>query len=201
MKTIIIASNNKHKIKQFKEIFLDYNILSLEDIGYFSEIEETGTTFLDNALIKARTISEYASEKGYNLPVVADDSGLEVDALDGEPGVYSARYTSDHDMKENRLYLIKKLKPFKNKNAHYTSCVVKYFPNGEYIYAYGKTYGHIIEEELGDLGFGYDSIFFSHDLNKTFGEANSEEKNKISHRARAIEKLKKIENCKKELIK
>ena len=192
MEKIVLASNNKHKIKEFNEIYKDYIILSLEEIGFKGDIEETGTTFLENALIKAKTISDFLKKQGYEYPVIADDSGLEVDSLNGEPGVYSARYVSDHDIKANRAYLINKLKPYNNKDAHFTCCLVKYFPNDKYIYAYGKTYGHIIEEELGDTSFGYDCIFFSHELNKTFGEATSDEKNGVSHRKRAIEELRKI---------
>ena len=194
MENIILASNNKHKIMQFKQILNDDIIISLEDIGFYEEIEETGTTFLENALIKAKTVSEYAKNKGLLYPAIADDSGLEVDALSGEPGVYSARYAGDHDFKKNRDYLIQRLKPYKNKSAHLTCCLVKYYPNGEYICAYGKTDGHIIDEELGDTSFGYECIFYSNELNKTFGEASSEEKNLISHRGRAINELKKMEN-------
>ena len=191
MDKIVLASNNKHKIKEIKEMYNDYIILSLSDIGYYEDIEETGTTFLENSLIKAKTISEFIRTKGLNYPVIADDSGLEVDSLNGEPGVYSARYASDHDMAKNRAYVIQKLKEYKNKDASMTCCLVKYMPDDTYIYAYGKTYGHIIDEELGDTSFGYDCIFYSHDLNKTFGEATSEEKNSVSHRKRAILELQK----------
>lgn len=192
MEKIVLASNNKHKIKEIKDIYKDNIILSLEDIGFTDEIEETGVTFLENALIKAKTISYYLKEKGIDYPVIADDSGLEVDALNGEPGVYSARYASDHDMKKNRDYLIEKLKDYENKNAHMTCCLVRYSGDDSYIYAYGKTYGHIIDKEIGDTSFGYDCIFYSHDLNKTFGEATSEEKNAVSHRKRALEELRKL---------
>jgi XTP/dITP diphosphohydrolase len=194
METIILASSNKHKIKQFKEIYTDTQILSLEDIGFFQEIDETVTTFLENALIKAKCVSEYAISKGYMFPVIADDSGLEVDALNGEPGVYSARYAGDHDFKKNRDYLISKLKSITDRSAQLTCCLVKYYLSGEYIYAYGKTDGHIIDEELGDTSFGYECIFYSKELKKTFGEASSEEKNLISHRARAIKELKNVES-------
>ncbi|MBR3891382.1 MAG: RdgB/HAM1 family non-canonical purine NTP pyrophosphatase [Bacilli bacterium] len=193
MNKIVLASNNKHKIKEFNEIYKDTIILSLEDIGFNEDIEENGTTFLENALIKAKTISSYLKEKGIECPVMAEDSGLEVDSLNGEPGIYSARYASDHDVKKNRDYLISKLSGKENKNANFICCLVKYMPDDTYIYAYGKTYGHIIEEELGDTSFGYDCIFYSHDLNKTFGEATSEEKNSVSHRKRAILELQKKE--------
>lgn len=193
MDKIIVASNNEYKIREFKTMYNDKEVLSLAEIGFYDDIEETGKTFLENALIKAKVISEYALSKGYVCPIIADDSGLEVDALNGEPGVYSARYAGDHDDKKNRDYLLDRLKPFDNKNAHYTCCLVKYYPDGKYIHASAMTYGHMIETELGENGFGYDCIFYSHDLNKTFGEATSLEKNVISHRARALEKLKKLE--------
>ena len=194
MEKIVLASNNKHKIKEFKEIYNDYIILSLEEIGYREDIEETGETFLDNALIKARAVRAYLKEKGLDYPVIADDSGLEVDALNGEPGVYSARYASDHDIAKNRKYLIEKLSSKENKSAHFTCCLVKCYEDDSYIYAYGRTYGHIIEEELGDKSFGYDCIFYSEDLKKTFGQATAEEKNGVSHRRRAIEELRKCGN-------
>lgn len=188
MDRFVLASNNKHKIKEFKEI-MGNEILSLDDIGFNEEIEENGTSFLENALIKAKAVSKYLKEKGLDYAVVADDSGLEVDSLNGEPGIYSARYASNHDHKENRNYLIKRLEGIENKNAHFTCCLVKYMPDDTYISAYGRTYGHIIEEELGDTSFAYDCIFFSHELNKTFGEASAEEKNSVSHRKRAIVEL------------
>ena len=193
MEKVILASNNEHKIKEFKEIYFDKIILSLKEIGFKDEIEENGNSFLENALIKAKRVSEYAIKKGYNCPIIADDSGLEVDSLNGEPGILSARYAGDHDSKKNRDYLIKKLKDHENKSAHFTCCLVKFFSNGTYIYSYGKTYGHIIDKELGDTSFGYDSIFYSDDLKKTFGEASAEEKNSVSHRNRAINELKRME--------
>lgn len=189
MGKIILATNNVHKFKEFKKIYSDEELLSLKDIGFFEDVEETGATFLENALIKAKAVHEYAVSKNLMYPVIADDSGLEVDALDGAPGVYSARYASEHDQKKNRDYLIKQLRGYEDKTAHFTCCLVKYFPNNEFIYAYGKTDGYIIEEETGDTSFGYDCIFYSSELNKTFGEASDEEKNGVSHRARAIKNL------------
>ena len=192
MKKVILASNNKHKIEQFKEFYKDIIILSLLDIGCDADIEETGHTFFENAFIKAKTISLYAREKGFNFPVIADDSGLEVDALNGEPGIYSARYSGGHgNDRQNRQMLLDKLKHIQNKNAHYTACIVEYYPNDTYISACGETNGCIIDEERGDYGFGYDSIFYSYDLHKTFAEATNLEKSTISHRAKAILSLKK----------
>lgn len=190
MEKIILASNNEHKVKEFSQIFADKQVLSLKDIGYKNEIEETGETFLENALIKAKTISKFLKEKGIVASVLADDSGLCVEVLNGEPGVYSARYAGGHDNKEaNRKKLLKKLEGAKNRKAYFVCCLVKYFPNDTYIVAEGKTYGQITHEEKGDKSFGYDCLFLSDDLGKVFGLATSEEKNSVSHRKRAIEIL------------
>lgn len=195
MEKIILASNNEHKIKEFSQIFSDKQVLSLKDIGYENEIEETGKTFLENALIKAKTISKFLKEKGIFASVIADDSGLCVEALNGEPGVYSARYAGEHGNKvENRKKLLKKLEGIKNRKAYFNCTLVKYFPSGMYIVAEGKTYGQIIHEEQGDKSFGYDCLFLSDDLNKVFGLATSEEKNSVSHRNRAIQILISKEN-------
>ena len=192
MKKIVLASNNKHKIKEFKEILENVEILTLNDIEFFDEIEETGTTFLENALIKASTISEYLKNKGLDYDVLADDSGLCCEALNGAPGIYSARYAGGHDnAKANRDKLIQELKE-KDKTAYFNCTIVLYHIDGTYDYKEGKTYGKIIEEELGDTSFGYDCIFLSGDLNKTFGEATSEEKNKVSHRYRALNQIKEL---------
>lgn len=192
MKKIVLASNNKHKIKEFKEILSNVEILTLNDIKFFEEIEETGTTFLENALIKASTISKYLKEKGLDYDVIADDSGLCCESLNLAPGIYSARYSGVHDnSKANRDKLINELKD-KDRTAYFNCTIVLYHIDGTYDYKEGKTYGKIIDEEIGDTSFGYDCIFLSDDLNKTFGEASSEEKNKVSHRYRALEQIKKL---------
>ena len=196
MEKIILASNNEHKIKEFKEIFVDVEILSLEDIGFYEDIIEDGKTFEENSLIKARTVSKFLKQKGISASVIADDSGLCVDAINGEPGVYSARYSGDHDDAKNRAKLLKNLKGIKNRNAHFNCTLVELYPNGKYIVAEGKTYGTITTKEIGDTSFGYDCLFFSNELGKTFGEASAEEKNKVSHRGKAIEKLKELQNQK-----
>lgn len=189
MKRIVLASNNKHKIKEVKEI-LGIEILTLNDIGYLDEIDETGSTFLENALIKASTISKYLKEKNLDYDVIADDSGICCEALNLAPGVYSARYSGGHgNSKANRDKLINELKG-KNKKAYFDCVMVLYHTDGTYEYKEGKTYGEIINEERGDTSFGYDCIFLSDDLGKTFGEATSEEKNEVSHRYRALKQLK-----------
>lgn len=189
MKTIVLASNNKHKVKEFKEILKDYNIITLNDINYFDEIEETGETFEENAFIKAKTIHNYLKEKNLDYIVIADDSGLCVDSLGGMPGVYSARYSGIHgNDKANREKLQKELKE-KDRSAYFICKIIVYYANGEYKSFEGKTFGKITKEEYGSKDFGYDCIFYSNDLNKTFGEATEEEKNSVSHRGRAIREM------------
>lgn len=188
MKDIVLASNNKHKIKEFKEILKDYNVLSLNDIGYYEDIIEDGETFEENALIKARTIKKYLKEKSLDYDVIADDSGLCCKALNDAPGVYSARYAGNHNDQANRDKLIKELEG-KDKTAYFICDIVLYQDEDNYKSFTGKTTGKIISEEKGNKDFGYDCIFLSDDLNKTFGEATEEEKNKVSHRKRAIENL------------
>lgn len=191
MKKIVLASNNEHKIKEIKEILKGYNIITLNDIGYYDEIEENGSTFLENALIKAKTVSEYLKTKSLDYDVLADDSGLCCSAINNEPGIYSARYASDHDFKLNRDKLISNLKG-KDNTAYFNCTMVLYHIDGTYVYVEGNSMGKIIDEERGDTSFGYDCIFLSDDLGKTFGEATSDEKNKVSHRYRALEKLKEL---------
>lgn len=192
MKTIVLASNNAHKIKEVKEILRNTHILTLNDIGYLEDIEETGETFLENALIKAKTISEYQKEKGLDYDVLSDDSGLSCIGLNLEPGIYSARYAGGHgDDKANRDKLINNLKD-KDRSAYFNCTLVLYHIDGTYDYREGRTYGKIIDEERGDTSFGYDCIFLSDDLNKTFGEASSDEKNSVSHRSRALSQIKEL---------
>ena len=194
MKKIVLASNNKHKIEEINDIFNDYEILSMKDIGYLEDIVEDGNTFEENALIKAKTISKYLKAKNMEYDVLADDSGLCCEALDGAPGIFSARYAGEHgNDKANRDKLIKELKD-KNKNSYFLCSLVLYKTDDTYLTAEGKTYGSIIDEERGDTSFGYDCIFLSDDLGKTFGEATSEEKNKVSHRYRALVELKDLIN-------
>ena len=188
METIVLASNNKHKIKEFKEILSNYNILSLDEIGFTEEIEETGETFEENATIKATTIHEYLKKEKKDYYVISDDSGLCCKVLNNAPGVYSARYAGNHDDQKNRDKLIIDLKG-KDKEAYFVCCIVLITPEGEKKSFEGRTEGTIIEEERGKKDFGYDCIFLSKDLGKTFGEATEEEKNGVSHRKRAIEKL------------
>lgn len=182
---LVVATNNMHKLKEIAEIFTEYEVVSQKQMGFDREVEENGTTFSENALIKAR-----AASIALNCIALADDSGLCVDALNGEPGIFSARYSGKHgDDKGNRDLLLKKMSKKSNRNAHFTSAVALVYPNGQEIVAEGKTYGEILQEEAGTGGFGYDCIFFSSDLEKSFGLATSEEKNSVSHRFRALQAL------------
>ncbi len=182
---LVLASGNKHKIKEIAQMLPEYQVVGYKDFGYDFEIEENGNTFYENALIKAKTVSEIL-----NLPALADDSGICVDALNGEPGIYSARYAGDGDDNHNNELLLKNLSGEKNRKAKFVCCMVFYKPNGEIITATGETHGQILEKTEGENGFGYDPFFYSDDLNKCLGVASAEEKNTISHRFRAIKALK-----------
>ena len=188
MEKVIIASNNMNKIREFSEMLgKDIQMLSLHDVGFDSEIDENGETFFDNALIKAKTISLFLREKGISAPVYADDSGLSVNALNGAPGVHSARYAGIHgDDKKNRDLLLKNLENITDRNAYFISVIACYYPDDTYVFGVGKTYGRILRREEGNGGFGYDCIFYSDDLKKSFGLATAEEKNAVSHRYRAL---------------
>ena len=188
MAKIVFASNNEHKIKEFSKMFND-TVISLQDIGFEGDIEEKGETFFENAFIKAKTIHDFLKSKNLNYVVIADDSGLCVNALGGEPGAYSARYHQDHNPKANRKKLLEELKNKEDRSAYFECCLVKYYPDGTYVSSVGRSEGYILEEEEGDTSFGYDCIFFSNELNKSFGVASSEEKNRVSHRGRAVSNL------------
>ena len=180
---IAIATNNPNKLREIRAIlggFFD-EALSLSDLGIDIDIEETGATLTENALIKARTIRDLTG-----LPALADDSGLMVDALGGAPGVYSARYAGEeHDDKKNNALLLKNLEG-KPRDAKFCSVIALCYPDGRELTAEGSAPGVILEEERGTGGFGYDPLFFSPELGKTFAEATPEQKNSVSHRSRAL---------------
>ena len=190
MEKIVLASNNKHKVEEFKKLFGENEILTLEDIGFFDDIEETGTTFFENSYIKAKTVSDFCKSKGIVATVIADDSGLCVNALNGAPGVYSARFGGDHDPVAGRRHLLELMKGIKDRSAYFECAIVKMSPDGQYVYAQGKTFGQITEEEHGTAGMTFDRVFLSDDLHRVFSEVTMEEKNSVSHRARALEDLK-----------
>ena len=183
---IIAATGNEHKVKEFREILgANYDIRSLKEIGLKLEVVEDADTFFGNALKKAKAISDITGKI-----VLADDSGLIVDALNGAPGVYSARYAGeDGNDFLNRQKLLKEMEGVKNRSARFKASIVLYFPNGEFIHAEGVTEGEILLKEEGNQGFGYDSLFYSLDLNESFGIASSKAKNAVSHRGRALEVL------------
>jgi len=182
---LVVASGNAHKLREIAEIFTDFEVVSQKEMGFDGDVEETGETFVENALIKAR-----AACQALGCMALADDSGLCVDALGGAPGVYSARYCGHHGSDaENRAVLLKNLQGAKDRSAHFTSAIALVYPNGRELTAEGYTYGKILEEEVGEGGFGYDCLFFSDDLQKTFGVASSEEKNGVSHRFRALQAM------------
>lgn len=187
MTKLILATNNAHKVKEITQILKGKfdEIISLKQANIDVDPEENGTTFLANAQIKAREISKHTS-----FAVLADDTGLCVDALDGMPSIYSARYAGVHgDDKANRVKLLKELENKEDRSAHFETVVVLHYPDGKEVWATGKVDGKILFQEDGENGFGYDSIFYCNDLEKSFGVATDEEKNSVSHRARAIYNL------------
>ena len=179
--------SNKGKIKEITEMLKGYKVVSAKELGFTEEVEENGKTFYENALIKAKAVAT-----ALNLPALADDSGICVDALNGEPGIYSARYAGDGIDEHNNQLLLKNLENKDNRNAKFVCCMVYYKPSGEIVTASGETFGTILFKPEGTNGFGYDPIFYSLDLNKSLGIATDEEKNSISHRARALNKIKEL---------
>lgn len=185
MKELILASNNAHKVEEIKSILDDYKILTLKDIGYYEDIIEDGTTFEENALIKARTIAKYSGKAA-----IADDSGLSVALLDGRPGVYSARYSEEKTDEKNIEKVLEELNGEKSK-AKFVSVIALVRPDGSEITFRGECHGEIIFEKRGSNGFGYDPIFYVPSLEKTFAELTPEQKNSISHRKESLEKFSK----------
>jgi XTP/dITP diphosphohydrolase len=190
MRKLIVASNNSNKIREIKEILknIPMEILSMKEAGIEADIEETGSTFLENAYLKAKGISEIAG----GAMVLADDSGLAVEALGGAPGIYSARFAGEHgNSKKNNDKLLELLegKSLSERLASFICAMVLIDEDGKAIEVEGKIDGIISEEEKGSNGFGYDPIFYLQEYGMTFAEMDSETKNKISHRAKALEKL------------
>lgn len=181
---LIFASHNENKVKEIRAILPEsIRLLSLNDIGFQEEIEETGNTLEENAQIKAETIYK---KTGKN--VFADDSGLFVEALDGAPGVFSARYAGTGNAKDNIRKLIGELENHENRKASFQAvfCIIL---KDEIHFLKGKIDGEIVDEEKGTEGFGYDPVFIPNGYEITFAEMNSELKNQISHRAKAVQKL------------
>ena len=190
MKKIIFATGNQHKMEEIKSIMADlpYEILSMKEVGISIDIEENGTTFEENSLIKARAIMNIAKEI-----VLADDSGLEVDALNKEPGIYSSRYLGEdtpYEVKNQEI--IKRLEGVEEekRTARCVCAVAAVFPDGREVVKRVTVEGIIGYEAKGENGFGYDPIFIPENSEKTLAQFSSEEKNQISHRKRALEQMK-----------
>ena len=189
MKTleIVIATNNPNKVEEYRQMFASISnikLFSLKDENIHIEIEENGKTFKENSLIKAEAISKFT-----NKFVLADDSGLEIEALDNFPGIYSARFMEGRPYKEKWAAIFEMLKNKENKNAQFHCAITFVTPTKEKYVFEGIEKGYITEKIEGENGFGYDPIFFSNSLNKTFGNATEEEKNAVSHRGKAFSQL------------
>ena len=183
---VILASKNQHKLTELSAILsqLGFEIALESEYGLDIDVEETGTTFEENSFLKADAVM-----KASGLPVLADDSGLMVDALDGAPGVYSARYGHKASDKERTAYLLENMKdvPEERRGAKFVCVITCLWPDGRKIVARGECPGVITREVHGENGFGYDPVFYLPELGMTYAELPSEQKNAISHRARALQ--------------
>ena len=188
---LILASNNKKKLRELGEILsdMDVELLSQREVGCDFEVEETGTTFAENAYLKAKAVADATG-----LAAVADDSGLMVEALNGEPGVYSARYApGGHEAsdKEKYEYLLSKLVNVEHRAAKFVSSICCILPDGSIIRTEGECRGEILREPAGEGGFGYDPVFMPQGYDRSMAELGTEVKNRISHRANALREFKK----------
>ena len=192
---VVLASQNKHKLEEISKITaqFDMELVLQSELGVHIDVEETGTTFEENSFLKAKAVMEATG-----LPALADDSGIAVDALNGEPGVYSARYGGDESLDDwGRLLLLLKNTehvPDGQRQAKFVSVITMVTPEGRVIQARGEIHGELTRQARGENGFGYDPIFYYPPLGKTTAELSPEEKNQVSHRAKALkvfyEKLK-----------
>ncbi|MFI3313477.1 MAG: XTP/dITP diphosphatase [Eubacteriales bacterium] len=186
--TVVLASQNQGKLKEMSAILgeMDIQVVLQSQVGVDIEVEETGTTFAENALLKAKAVMEAT-----NMVAIADDSGLSVDALDGAPGVYSARFGGCNTDEERVSLMLQKMEsvPTEKRTARFTSNITCCYPDGRVISAEGTCEGTITTEPAGDGGFGYDPIFYYEPLGKTFSELTAQEKNKISHRSVALQRF------------
>ena len=184
---MILASNNAHKMSEMRAILADLGVelMSQREAGCDFEVDETGTTFEENAYLKAIAVT-----KATGMPAIADDSGLEVDYLNGEPGVYSARYSGSHEHTDQQRneYLLKKLEgvPLEQRTARFVSSICCTFPNGDVLRARGTMEGKILFQPEGKNGFGYDPLFLADGQTVTNGLLTPEQKNAISHRGKAL---------------
>ena len=185
MDKIVFATNNEHKLREIRAILHDETeVLSLSDIGCHTDIPETADTLEGNALIKAHYVYD-----NYGYDCFADDTGLEVEALDGKPGVRTARYAGDdQDSQANMRKLLREMKGKDNRNARFRTAIALILDGEEHLFS-GEVRGTITTEPIGDKGFGYDPVFIPEDTGKTFAQLGEDVKNHISHRARAVAKL------------
>ncbi|MBQ8039609.1 MAG: XTP/dITP diphosphatase [Lachnospiraceae bacterium] len=192
MTKIIFATGNQGKMREIKQIMkdMDVEVVSMKEAGIFTDIEENGTTFEENALIKARAIAGEAK-----AIVLADDSGLEIDFLDKAPGVLSARYLGEdtpYEVKNAHILELLKNVPKSERSARFVCSIAAVFPDGREFTTYSTIEGEIAPKSAGENGFGYDPIFFVPEFGKTTAELSAEEKNKISHRGKALTMMKDI---------
>ena len=190
---LVFASNNAHKLDEVRRIMpSDIEVLSLSDIGFEAEIEETGTTLEENSAIKAEAVYQWILDHRHcSLDgIFADDTGLEIDALGGKPGVYTARWAGEPAA--NRKKALSELQGKTDRGAQFRTVITLIKVNGERLAVSGIVRGRIAEEEYGNGGFGYDPVFIPEGYDKTFGELPAEIKNSISHRARALQALVKV---------
>lgn len=188
MMKFVIATGNPGKVKDFNLILsiMGHEAVSLKEMGIECDVEETGTTFKENSYIKAKAIYDMVK-----LPTIADDSGLCVDALGGAPGVYSARYGGEGlDDRDRCIKLLEEMKDVTNRKAWFKSAICCILDDDTVIEVEGECEGTLLYEITGENGFGYDPLFFVEKFQKTFGEVSKEEKNEISHRRKAMDKLK-----------
>lgn len=205
MRQVIFATGNEGKMREIRAILgdMELKIRSMKEAGLAPDIEENGSTFEENARIKAQTVADAlsAQEKTRACVVMADDSGLEIDALNGGPGVYSARYLGEETpFSEKSADLLRRLKdvPEKERSARFVCAIAAVFPDGETVITRGVIEGRIGYELRGDNGFGYDPIFYLPEYGRTAAELTDDEKNRISHRSRALEQMK--EELKKRML-
>lgn len=184
MKELVFATNNQHKTQEVRNLLLDqYTVLNLNDIGCTADIPETGSSFAENAELKSRYVAAH-----YQMDCFADDSGLEIEALNQEPGIFSARYSGTRDDQQNLALVLQKMEGQSNRRARFRT-VISLIRNNEPFLFEGIIYGKIRETPAGTQGFGYDPIFEPEGYNQTFAEMSMAQKNGISHRALAMQKL------------
>lgn len=186
LKKLVVATGNRGKLHEIRDLLtpLEVEVIAQDEAGFSGEIVEDGATFEENAMLKARTVA-----KATGLPAIADDSGLCVDALQGAPGIYSARYAGEDASDADRINLLLRNMeqvPDEKRNAHFVSALAFCEPEGAGFTVRGECHGTILREPHGTLGFGYDPIFFDPRFQKSFGEIDPEEKNRVSHRAEAM---------------